>query len=330
MPSLQSIESNTFFVANFVAKTMADDLYNILGVSKSATDDDIRKAYRKLAKKLHPDLNPDDEASAEEFKKISAAYAILGDKEQRAKYDAGEIDASGQERPEPRYYREHAGGDGGERYYYQSSGEDFGGFEDLSDIFGDIFGRGRRADSGSMRRAGRNTRYHLEIDFMDAAKGGKKRITLPDGASLDVSIPAGVEDGQTIRLRGKGEPGLNGGPAGDALIEISVRPDRLFRRDGKNIRLTLPIGLDEAVLGGKVEVPTIHGAVTMTIPAGASSGQSLRLKGRGVRKAKGAPGDQYVELKIVLPDEFDDDFKNAVKTWREKTKFDPRAGWAGR
>lgn len=315
---------------------MTEDLYKVLGVSNSASDDDIRKAYRKLAKKLHPDLNPGNEASADEFKRVSAAYAILGDREQRAKYDAGEIDASGQERPEPRYYREHAGADGGERYYYRNgrtNGENaFGGFEDLSDIFGDFFGRRRGPERGPMggagRMAGRDARYRLELDFLEAAKGGKRRITLPEGASLDVSVPAGVADGQTIRLKGKGEEGFNGGPNGDALIEISVRPHSLFARDGNDIRLTLPISLDEAILGAKVEVPTIHGPVTMKIPAGASSGQSLRLKGRGIRKSKGPPGDQYVELKVVLPSEIDDDFRDAVKAWRERTNFNPRAGWA--
>lgn len=310
---------------------MSDDLYKILGVSNNASDDDIRKAYRKLAKKLHPDLNAGDTASADEFKKVSAAYAILGDKEQRRRYDAGEIDASGQERPEPRYYREYAGADGGERYYSSTGFDDLG---DISDLFGDLFGSRMRGGGGSarssMRMRGQDIHYKLEVDFLEAATGGKKRIVMPNGGALDINVPAGVRDGQTIRLKGKGGEGLNGGPAGDALIEISVRPHAIFKRDGDDIRMELPIGLDEAVLGAKVDAPTLHGRVTMTIPAGASSGQTLRLRGRGVRRRGRKPGDQYVELKIVLPKEIDKDLKDAVKAWRERADFDPRAGWAGR
>lgn len=306
---------------------MTDDLYKIIGVPKTATDKEIRSAYRKLAKKLHPDLNPGDEASADEFKKVSSAYAILGDKDKRAKYDAGEIDASGQERPEPRYYREHAGRDGNERYYNRGGG-DYGGFEDVSDIFGDIFGRAQQARGNAPPMHGQDVHYRLELDFLEAALGDKKRITMPDGRTLDVSVPAGINDGQTIRLKGKGEPGFKGASAGDALIRISIRPHPLYQRDGKDIRLSLPIGLDEAVLGGKVDAPTIHGPVSLTVPAGASCGQTLRLKGRGIRPPKGEPGDQYVELKIVLPKKTDEAFDEAVRAWKQRSTFDPRATMA--
>lgn len=310
---------------------MAEDPYSVLGVSKTATDEEIRSAYRKLAKKLHPDLNPGDDASAEEFKKVSAAYAILGDRELRAKFDAGEIDASGQDRPEPRYYREYAGGEGAERYYRAGSpAGDFAGFEDISDVFADLFGRdGGRFGGGPRPVRGRDASYALELGFLEAVKGGKKRITLPGGGALDLSVPPGIEDGQTIRLKDKGEPGVNGGRAGDALIEISVRPHPVFERQGDDIRIVLPVGFDEALLGAKVEAPTLDGQVAISIPAGSSSGQTLRLKGRGVKRKGRPPGDQYVELKLVAPKSIDEEFEKALKAWRARADFDPRRDWSG-
>ncbi len=315
---------------------MTQDPYQTLGVSKTASQDDIRKAYRKLAKKLHPDLNPDDSASADQFKAVSAAYGIIGDEDKRKKFDAGEIDADGNERPEQTFYRDHAQGPNGARYYTSSGG--FGGEEDLSDIFADLFGRGgarasaggrngSRGDGGTFHMRGQNARYALELDFMEAAKGGKKRLTLPHGETLDVTVPAGVRDGQTIRLKGKGGPGLGKGPAGDALIEISVRPHNLFTRTGDDIRLTLPISMDEAVLGAKIDVPTLSGTVKMNIPPAASSGQVLRLKGKGIARKGKAAGDQLVELKIILPKTIPDTVKSAMEAWRANNAFNPRAGW---
>ncbi len=270
---------------------MAEDLYSILGVAKTASAADITKAYRKLAKKLHPDLNPGDTVAEDKFKQISHAYSILKDPEQRGKYDRGEIDASGQERPQQQYYREYAGGPEGARYHSSAGFEDIGAF---SDLFGDMFGgaagmRGGRRGGGQFSMRGQDAQYHLDISFLDAVNGTKQRITLPDGGTLDVTIPAGVSEGQVLRLKGKGMPGLGEGPPGDALVEVGVKPHPVFRREGNDIVVELPISFDEAVLGGKVEVPTIGGRVMATVPAGSNTGQTLRLKGRG-REVEGRQG----------------------------------------
>jgi DnaJ-class molecular chaperone len=304
---------------------MAEDLYSVLGVPKTASAGDITKAYRKLAKKLHPDLNPGDKAAEEKFKKITAAYDILGDAEKRGRYDRGEIDASGQERRQQHYYREYAGGQDGARYRSTAGFEDIGAF---SDLFGDLFG-----ERGGMREDGRggarfymrgpDAQYRLEVDFLDAVNGTKTRITLPDGGTLDVAIPAGVADGQVLRLKGKGGPGIGEGEPGDALIEISVRPHPVFKREGDDIIVEVPITFDEAVLGSKVEVPTIGGRVFATVPPGSNTGQTLRLKGRGI-KTKSGTGDQLVKLSVVLPERIDDDLKGFAETWREAHRYDPR------
>jgi DnaJ-class molecular chaperone len=304
---------------------MADDLYSVLGVAKSASAEDIAKAYRKLAKKLHPDLNPGDKAAEEKFKQITAAYDILGDADKRRRFDLGEIDASGQERPQQRYYREYAGGEDGARYRSTAGFEDLGGF---SDLFGDLFGRGGGAGAGmrgerfAMR--GQDAQYRLEIDFLEAVNGAKKRITLPDGGTLDVTIPAGVTEGQVMRLKGKGMPGLGGGPTGDALVEILVRPHPVFQRDGDNIMVEVPITFDEAVLGGKVEVPTITGNVFATVPPNSNTGKTLRLKGRGIKGKGGKHGDELVKLVVVMPERADDELKSFAEEWRAKHAYDPR------
>jgi DnaJ-class molecular chaperone len=302
---------------------MAEDLYSVLSVPKTASAGDITKAYRKLAKKLHPDLNPGDKAAEEKFKKVTAAYDTLGDAEKRGRYDRGEIDASGQETPQQRYYREYAGGEDGARYRSTAGFEDIGAF---SDLFGDLFGerggmRGGRGARFSMR--GSDAQYRLDVDFLDAVNGTKTRITLPDGGTLDVTIPPGVADGQVLRLRGKGNPGVGEGEPGDALIEIHVRPHPVFKREGNDIVVEVPITFDEAVLGGKIEVPTIGGRVFATVPPGSNTGQTLRLKGRGI-KTKGSAGDQLVKLSIILPDRIDDDLKRFAETWREAHRYDPR------
>jgi len=300
---------------------MAEDLYSVLGVSKTASADDITKAYRKLAKKLHPDLNPGDKAAEDKFKQISHAYSILNDPDKRGQYDRGEIDASGHERPEARYYREYAGGPEGARYHSSSGYEDMGAF---SDLFGDMFGGGMRGGRGpggaqfSMR--GQDAQYHLDISFLDSVNGTKQRITLPDGGTLDVTIPPGVSEGQVLRLKGKGMPGLGEGPPGDALVEIGVRPHPVFQREGNDIVVVVPIGFDEAILGGKVEVPTIGGRVAVMVPPGSNSGQTLRLKGRGVK----GKGDQLVKLTVMMPETIDDDLKRFAEDWRKDHAYDPR------
>jgi DnaJ-class molecular chaperone len=300
---------------------VAEDPYKVLGVAKTASQDDIRKAYRKLAKELHPDLNPGNAKAAERFKEISAAYDIVGDAEKRARYDKGEIDASGAERPEQRFYREYANADGGGRYHTRAGFEDF---EDVSDIFADLFRRGGQGQGPgqggrTIRMKGADVHYRLEVEFLDAARSAKKRITLPTGEAIDLTIPEGVTDGQVLRMKEKGGPGLGGGPAGDALIEIAVRPHPTFTRAGDDVMIELPISLDEAILGGKVEAPTISGSVSLTIPAGASSGQMLRLRGKGIKK-----GDQLVRLKIVMPAVVDDQLKQFMTEWRKTHAYDPR------
>jgi DnaJ-class molecular chaperone len=303
---------------------MAEDLYSVLGVAKTAKPEDITKAYRKLAKKLHPDLNPGDKAAEEKFKKVTAAYGIIGDEEKRGRYDRGEIDASGQETPQQRYYREYAGGPEGARYRTTAGFEDIGAF---SALFGDLFGEraGMRGGRGGARFSmrGPDAHYRLEVDFLDAVNGTKTRITLPDGGPLDVTIPPGVTDGQVLRLKVKGNPGLGEGEPGDALIEVSVKPHPVFKREGDDIIVEVPITIDEAVLGGKVEVPTIGGRVSVTVPPGANTGQTLRLKGRGIKRA-GAAGDQLVKLSVVLPERIDEDLKSFAEKWREAHRYDPR------
>lgn len=303
---------------------MAEDLYSVLGVAKTASAADITKAYRKLAKKLHPDLNPGDKAAEEKFKQITAAYDIVGDEEKRGRYDRGEIDASGQERPQQHYYREYAGGEEGARYRSTAGYEDIGAF---SDLFGDLFGErgGARGGPGGRRFSmrGQDAHYRLEVEFLDAVNGTKTRITLPDGGPLDVTIPPGVTDGQVLRLKGKGNPGMGEGGSGDALIEIAVRPHAVFKREGDDIVVDVPITLDEAVLGGKIEVPTIAGRVFATVPPGSNTGQTLRLKGRGIKSKSGA-GDQLVKLSVVMPERIDDDLKSFAEKWRESHRYDPR------
>lgn len=304
---------------------MTDDPYQLLGVAKTASESEIRSAYRKLAKELHPDLNPGDKTAEERFKKVSAAYGLLSDAEQRARFDRGEIDASGAERPQHHYYRHYADAGGGERYHSSAAFEDFG---DISDLFSDLFrerGAAGGGPRGSVRMRGQDQRYHLEVDFLDAVNGAKRRITMPDGKALDLTIPAGIQDGGMLRLKGKGGDGIGGAPAGDALVEIAVRPHPLFTRDGDDIVVELPITLYEAVLGGKVEVPTIGGRVNMTLPKGSSSGSTLRLKGKGVKAQGRGAGDQRVLLKVMLPEKVDAELETFMERWRDGHAYDPRA-----
>lgn len=303
---------------------MAEDPYKILGVPRTAPDDEIRSAYRKLAKELHPDMNPANKAAAEErFKKVSSAYAIVGDPEKRKQYDRGEIDADGEQRRG--FQRTYAGGSPfGQRGAGAGTGappgEEFG----FGDIFSDLFGRARGESGGPFAMRGRDIRYTLEVDFLEAATGTKKRVAMPEGGVLDLAVPEGVSDGQVLRLKGKGTPGLRGSEPGDALVEIKVRPHAQFKRAGDDIALDLPITIDEAVLGAKVEVPTVSGRVQLTIPKGTSSGRIFRLKGKGVHNATTRnTGDQLVSVRIVLPTTVDDKLAYFMSEWRQTHKYDP-------
>ena len=295
---------------------MAADPYEVLGVKKDASQSDLQKAYRALAKKLHPDLNPGNKQAEERFKEVAAAYDLLGDEKKRARFDSGEIDASGAERPQQRqYYRDFA--DAGSQYSSDAGFADFADDDILSQIFR---GRGR----GAVNMRGQDRHYRLELEFLDAINGATQHITLPDGASLDVRIPAGTRDGQTLRLRGKGAAGIGEGPPGDALVEVTVRPHRLFSRDGDNIRVELPISLSEAVLGGKVTVPTPTGSVAMTVPKWSNTGAVLRLKGKGVARTDGGHGDELVTLKIVLPEKPDPELESFIAKWGGGGAYNPR------
>lgn len=295
---------------------MSDNPYAVLGVEPGASAEEIQKTYRRLAKKFHPDLNPGNQQAEEQFKRVSAAYDLLGDPEKRVRFDRGEIDASGAERAAQRFYRDFAAA--GPDHPYASSA----GFDDFmdDDILSDLLHRGGRT---TVRMRGADVHYRLPLEFLEAVNGATKRVTLPDGGTLDITIPAGASDGQVLRLRGKGQPGFGGAPAGDARVELEVRPHRLFRRDGDDIRLELPISLAEAVLGGKVEVPTPAGPVTMTVPKGSTTGKVLRLRGKGVPRADGSRGDMYVELQ-VMPPENDPELQAFVRNWSTARAYNPR------
>ncbi len=302
---------------------MAQDPYQELGVSRSASADEIRRAFRKLAKQNHPDQNPGDKAAEERFKRVSAAFDIVGDPEKRKKFDAGEIDADG---------RETARGFSGGNPFGQGGGP--GGFRssefenvDLSDILGEMFGnrggaRGAAGGFGGFSAKGQDVRARLEIDLEDSIAGGKKRIAFTDGRHLDVSIPKGATDGQTLRLKGQGAPGRAG--PGDALIELSVRPHPVFRRDGDMLVMDVPVSVPDAVLGGKVQAQTPDGPVTLSIPPGSNSGSTLRLKGRGAYDAKGKRGDLLARVVVTLPDKPDEALQKFTQTWRSERPYTPK------
>ncbi len=300
------------------------DPYDTLGVRRADTPETIRRAYRKLAKKHHPDLNPGKPEAAEQFKALNAAHDLLSDPERRARFDRGEIDAEGNPSAPRDFWRAHgeaAGGRQGDSAAGQAAGFSA---EDLESLFGQAFrsggGGGAEDPFATMRSRGADVQYALTIDFMDAARGAVRRLSLPEGRTLDVTIPAGVRDGHVMRLRAQGRPGRNGGNSGDALLEINVAPHPFFRRDGDDVVLRLPVTLQEAVLGASVEVPTIGGRVRLTIPAGSTSGTRLRLRGRGVGE-----GDQYVELEVRLPHEREPALADFLRDWEPEHPFDPRA-----
>lgn len=312
------------------------DPYKILGVGRVATADEIKKAYRKLAKKLHPDVNPGDKKIETQFKEVSAAYDLLSDPEKRRKYDRGEIDGQGN----PRHPGGFGGGFqagnpwGGARGPGANSGantgrsrhaRDFGIDEDDGDdAFKDFFGFGRGRANFKMR--GADVTYRLEVEFLEAALGGKKRVNLADGKSLDITIPAGTEDSAQLRLKGQGMPGQGGAANGDAFVEISVKAHPYFERKGFDVILECPVTLQEAILGGTIEVPTIDGRVALKVPAGSNSGTQLRLKNKGIVNPKTKQrGDQYVRFVVTLPKTMDADLEKAIQDWAKKHPYDARS-----
>jgi DnaJ-class molecular chaperone len=311
---------------------LANDPYKELGVSRSASADDIRKAFRKLAKELHPDRNPGDKKAEERFKRLSAAFDLLGDEQKRKRFDAGEIDADGHE-----IFRGFGGGArpgagaGGFQQGFGGGGHGFGGrFEgvDLDEIF-EMFGaRGAGAGAGGpgAGAAGRgaDVRSRMEIDLEDAVRGAVKRVSFPDGRTLDVTIPKGATDGQVMRLKGQGAQG-RGGAAGDALVELVVRPHPIFRREGADLHMDVPISVPDAVLGGKVEAPTPDGPVALNVPKGSNSGAVLRLKGRGAADLRtGRRGDLFAKLVVTLPDRSDPKLDAFAEEWRRDRPYAPK------
>lgn len=313
---------------------MASDLYQELGVSRGSSSDELRKAFRKLAKQLHPDQNPGDKAAEERFKKVSAAFDILGDEEKRKKYDAGQIDSDGRETMRGFRSGENPFGAGGPYAggFHREGGQ--GGFEshfeggDFGDILSEILGgkRGGGAGFGGFGGApqrGQDVRAEVAITVEEAVQGGKKRIAFSDGRTLDVTIPKGAAEGQTLRLKGQGGQGRGG--AGDALIELHIAVHPVFKREGANLTMDVPVSVPDAVLGGKVEAPTPDGPVTLTVPQGANSGQTLRLKGRGLGDpATGKRGDLLARLMITLPDTVDPELQAFAEQWRADRPYTPR------
>jgi len=325
------------------------DPYQVLGVSKGASEAEIKSAFRKQAKKLHPDANKHDPKAASRFAELNAAYEIVGDEEKRKAFDRGEIDAEGK----PRFqgfegfgaqpgggFRQGPGGAHFESFNFGpdgfqrtggggAGGSRGGGFEDiLRDMFGGA-ARGRGAHGAQFEpedfgapTTGQDLHASLTIGLPEAAKGSKARVHLPTGKDVEVKIPAGILSGQTIRLKGQGWPSATG-KAGDALITVNVAPHPLFTPDGSDLRLDLPITLYEAALGGKVRVPTLDGAVELAIPPGTNSGRTFRLKGKGL-KTKGGSGDLLATVRIVLPEGSDEEFKELMKKWRDSKPYDPR------
>jgi DnaJ-class molecular chaperone len=320
------------------------DPYEILGVPKAASSSDIKMAYRRLAKKLHPDANNRDPKAAAKFAELNSAYEIVGDDKKRAAFDRGEIDAEGKPRfhgfdassasPGPGFGRESRFETftwGPEGFRRSSSGRAGGGFGRFDDILSDMFGHGAAGagtrhgfdeEDFSASRRGQDISVSLTITLDDLDKGVTKRLRLPTGKDVDVKVPAGLTSGQQIRLKGQGLPGY-GGPAGDALITVTIAPHPHFKIEAANLRLDLPITLYDAVLGGKVRVPTLSGAVELAIPAGTNSGRTFRLKAKGLPAPGGGRGDLFLTVRIMLPDRIDGEFEQLMRQWKERKPYDP-------
>lgn len=315
------------------------DLYEVLGVAKNASEAEIKKAFRTLAKKHHPDKHAGDTAAQKRFQEISAAYDILGDKEKRAQYDAGAIGPDGNPRgfdPGAGGFRQGhpfgtgfggfggGGGPGAREFHFSFDDGAAAGAAGFEDIFADLLGGGARRGARQARQSrGEDFTAAVTVSFDEAALGGTRRVVLQNGEQIDVKIPIGVKDGQTIRIKGRGGAGRAGGASGDILLTVSVAPHPTMIRDGNDIRMELPVSLKEAVLGGKVAVPTLTGTVSLTVPPNSNSGTILRLKGKGIAAHGDTPaGDLYVRLGVVLPDQPDDALKRFVAGWA--TNYDPR------
>lgn len=309
--------------------------YSVLGVSSSATQEEIKEAYRKLAKKLHPDLNPGNKEAERKFKDVNLAYEQVGTPETRAKFDRGETEEAtagfaGRRGGAPFYHETQSGGGRYSRFSF--GGGDDGGEGVDDDLLHSIFermGGGRRGFSEPV--SGQDVLYKMEVELRDAALGAEREITLPAGKRLRVKIPAGIESGTRLRFPGLGSPApTEGGAAGDAYVELEVMPSPLFKRFGANLELELPISVAEALLGAEIKVPTLESPILLKIPPGASSGQRLRISGKGGARLGGeGRGDLLVTLKIVSPKEVDADFRSAVESWSRRQPFDARAGWIG-
>lgn len=285
----------------------------MLGLVQGASDEEVRSAFRRLAKSCHPDLHPGDKAAADRFKSVSAAYDIVGDPERRRQYDAGLIDARGEAVRRP----------------YANAADAYAGgtFSDVfNDFFSDAAWPGARANGRpGFHVRGQDVRYTLEVGFLEAISGTKKRVTMPEGGVLDLTVPEGVGDGQVLRLKGKGKPGFGGGEPGDALVEIHVKPHPDYQRVGDDIHMSLPISLDEAVLGGKIEVATPSGRLQLMLPKGTSSGRVFRLKGKGIGSgATGKHGALLITVRIVMPEEIDEGLAYFMSEWKKKHPYSPR------
>lgn len=297
------------------------DPYEVLGISRSASAEDIKKTYRKLARSLHPDLNPGDAKAEERFKEVTAAYDLLSDETRRGRFDRGEINADGSEKMRNPWGNARGGQGGGPR-----GGPGGFGFDSMfseDDLFSEMFRSASRGSGGrqhSAPRKGADVHYSLTVTFEEAALGAARTITLTNGKKINVKVPPACEDGKSLRLKGMGSPGQLGGADGDALVEITVAAHPVFRRDGQDVIADLPVTLKEAVLGAKVVVPTVDGRVTVAIPEGSNSGTTLRLRGRGIPAAANSEtqrGDQLVRLRITLPDPQDADLKAFLSGWDE-------------
>jgi DnaJ-class molecular chaperone len=302
------------------------DPYAVLGLARTASAAEIKSAFRKLAKKFHPDQSKEPKAK-ERFSEIGQAYEILGDEKKRAAFDRGEIDAEGKPRaPQFEGFGAGAGGAGFRNFQFDF---DAGGRQFDPDIFAELFGGSGRGRARGPAK-GEDVSVSVTVPLAQVALGGDVRVTLPSGKTLDVAVPVGFEDGKAIRLRGQGEPGPRGGPAGDAIVALRYAPHPLFRVEGRDLRLDLPITLYEAVLGAKVRAPTLSGAVEIAVPAGTSGGRVLRLRGKGLPGGAGqAPGDLFVTLRIALPAGEDPALADLMREWRERKAYDPRQGMSG-